>query len=171
MTPQENEGGISLYVLETNNDMKNTNIMKLGNGFYSIELEGGPVEIVVRRKKDREKLDRLIESIPDGDELLIGFDGHRKDVLLKQLRMTAIMRKYDAPAANEWCVQVFGGIRGMVALYLNSMLNLNYGIAGRLLIEMEMISKTTNILPVIASRAIVDKDGYCIEAMKTGTKG
>ena len=135
-------------------------ISKVKDGVYRVELENGPVDIFVRRKKDRQTIDELIQDIKDGIHVIDGHTIIGSHVQWDVFDIAKVLRDYDDKSANEWCAREFGGLKGLVDLALRFVNSQCYGVAGDLLNEIEELSFTTDKRPVIAF-AVFDSEEEC----------
>ena len=135
-------------------------ISKVKDGVYRVELENGPVDIFVRRKKDWRTIDKLIQDIKGGIHVIDGQTFIATHVQWDVFDIAKVLRDYDEKAANEWCAREFGGLRGLIDLALRNINSQFYGVAGDLLNEIEELSFTTDKLPVVAF-AVFDSEEEC----------
>ena len=145
-------------------------ITKVKDGVYRVELENSPVDIFVRRKKDRQTIDKLIQDIKNG---IIVIDGHSvmaTNVPWCVFDIAKVLRDYDEKSANEWCAREFGGLKGLVELALRHINSQFYGVAGDLLNEIEELSFTIEKRPVIAF-AVFDSEEECDAYLAGDEKG
>ena len=77
--------------------------------------------------------------------------------IIKPFEVADILRKYDEPAANEWCAREFGGLSRLLERVMAEINSQFYGTAADLLNEIEKLSYTMDQLPCIVS-AVFDTE-------------